>query len=345
MADKQKTRPEVEAKRKLKAGAGAVFAQAFAFFTMTLVAAAASLLSEILAMVAIALLVLPSLFAFTHLLVFYTEKGMQPSHRVTLRYHAMYFTPQYRGVYRVLINVLKSLGFYLGGMWLAGIIYGLVSLATNPEFAAALEGFMNAYMALDYEAVFAYMQSDVILRFAEVASIAGMGAGICAFTYFIGNYAMNPFLRYYCAELAPRFATMFYSRYYSLGKKEFHRLYWKHGYGVYIVVPLSYVVPAVICCVIPALTRFGMAISLACMGLCLSIYLPYLLMLASEFWDGHTKLILRAQTELADELYARASALPGVTEEDLTQIKADLDRVKNHSFVDEDEDEEEGQDE
>ena len=330
MENKPKEPAHIAAKRKLKAGFAAVSANAFVLFLLCSIAAASSILSTFLVAAAIAFLVLPFLFAFTHLMVGYTEKGLMPDNRMTLHYFGLYFSPQYYGVYRVLINMLKAMGFFMGALWLSGIVYGIAAYASDPQFAELLIGAGEAYLNNDYETLLSIMNTTEIVHYTNICNLIATGVGVCAFAYFIGNYGMNPFLRYYSSALDHGLAGAFYNRYYALSKKKFHRLYWKRGYGVYIVLPLSYAIPATVVSFFPELGPFATAIALGCFGLALSIYTPYLIALATEFWDRHTKNILRAQSQLADEMYERAASLPGIGEEELETLRQNYEKAKAH---------------
>ena len=329
MPDNEKKIPaHVAAKEKFKAGLGPCLANAFVFFLFCCIAAAGSLISPLLSLLLFALLGLPFLFAFTQLIVFYTEKGMMADNRVTWHYFGMYFSRQYLGVYRVLLNALKGIAVGLGTTWLFMLVYGFGMYYGNVDFRAALDEVIRAYNAVDAEAFAKAIEAEPIVRGLATCQLVGTGAGAAMFLFSVSRYGMNPFLRYYSSALPSRVATAFYNKYFSVSRRKYVRLMWKRGYGMQFAFPVGYALGGALAYLTPRPDYLAMPMAIAVGGLFAAAYLPYWLLLCSEFWDRHTRNVLVAQVAVGEDILRHAEAIPGVGEEQLGPMRSDLERQK-----------------
>ena len=150
--------------------------------------------------IAVPLLVLPFIFA-SHVACYYLQVNQQISLTAYARYFMGFFHSQFRGSFRGLISLLKSLGFYVATLIVAGITFYLIYKANYGEtFVTSFNTLAFNYInnaEFTYEELIALLtQNDnMLLTFIVYISAVAIPLSMLAFIYYISFSSLSIYYR------------------------------------------------------------------------------------------------------------------------------------------------------
>ncbi|MDY6392691.1 MAG: hypothetical protein SPL80_07615 [Bacilli bacterium] len=308
----------------------AYFAIGVAFLFLGLIVAGLALLSLGLAIFAVCFFYLPFLFATSTYIAKIGRQKSMPSNAETLARSLAYFRPPFLGSYRALINLLKSLGVgLLFTMISSAIIAGILG-AVDPNFNDGFQGVMSDFVQGDYVSARAILDdTPSLLLLVNLSSYIGIGVGVVFFCFNISNYALNPLIKSrVIAFPSSRISRDYYNRFFHLIWKDYWRTIWCEGYGIALYPFFGYLIGILLGIFFNLPSNAVIAIGIGFVGLILSISLPYYLSLIEEFFRHQRRPILVSQQALMEDLYAQYLSFPGVSQENLDAMKADIEKTK-----------------
>ena len=315
----------VTAKETLKEGGGKYVALSFAFFLLCLVCSALCLVSVAVGTLAFCLFALPFYFGFIAIADVYAEKGVDPSHRLTLKQYGAYFRPPFFGCFRVLINLAKSIGSFFIGLVLCLLVYGLIANAVDPAFQTDYARVADAYLSGDVDGAFAILDASVpLLLYMSVSLSVGVGAAFCTFLFWLIRYSLRPSLILVMGTQPSGFATYYYNRYFSLAKKEYMPLVFQRTYGMFFVVPLAYALGAGVSFLFVVDYTIACSVGLAAMSLAFAAYLPWFGVLTKSFFLLRKSYFYKNQVAVTKELLTMAAKDPRCDEDYLEGLRRAL---------------------
>ena len=150
--------------------------------------------------IAVPLLALPFIFA-SHVACYYLQVNQQISLTAYARYFMGFFHSQFRGSFRGLISLLKSLGFYVATLIVAGITFYLIYKANYGEtFVTSFNTLAFNYInnaEFTYEELIALLtQNDnMLLTFIVYISAVAIPLSMLAFIYYISFSSLSIYYR------------------------------------------------------------------------------------------------------------------------------------------------------
>ena len=150
--------------------------------------------------IAVPLLALPFIFA-SHVACYYLQVNQQISLTAYARYFMGFFHSQFRGSFRGLISLLKSLGFYIATLIVAGITFYLIYKANYGEtFVTSFNTLAFNYInnaEFTYEELIALLtQNDnLLLTFIVYISAVAIPLSMLAFIYYISFSSLSIYYR------------------------------------------------------------------------------------------------------------------------------------------------------
>ena len=150
--------------------------------------------------IAVPLLALPFIFA-SHVACYYLQVNQQISLIAYARYFMGFFHSQFRGSFRGLISLLKSLGFYVATLIVAGITFYLIYKANYGEtFVTSFNTLAFNYInnaEFTYEELIALLtQNDnMLLTFIVYISAVAIPLSMLAFIYYISFSSLSIYYR------------------------------------------------------------------------------------------------------------------------------------------------------
>ena len=301
------------------------------FALLGLIAAALSMFSIVFSALALMILLLPFCFAATTLIARVGRGKEVPPHREMFQRGLAYFTPVFRGCYRILFNLLKTLGFTVLGIVATTILLFAIFSATDPSFSSSFQTMMEFWIQGDTASfVRAVNESVSLVRLFSWSSVVGVGAGVWALCWNLTNYAMHPLIKTRTIIFPrPAIARLFYNRFYSLVRRDYHRALWFECFGFPLYPPIGYALGATISLSAGLPYNAAIAIGIASVVLPVAVVYPYFITLMEEFFRHQKRTILQAQVSLMDELYEQFSMMPQVPKDSLEDMKKDIENIKN----------------
>lgn len=331
MRDNRFDRIVSDAKEALGHGMGDYVKHSVAFFLLSLIGAALCLLSPLLGVLAMALFAIPYYFSFLCLSDAYSLEEVSADNRLTFRQLSLYFHPPFLGCFRVMFNLLKSLGFFFLGLFLCGLVYGLIANAVDPVFHADIVSLGDAYAQNDVEGFYAILDGSVpIIRMIVVTLTVGFGCGLTCFLYWMACYALRPRICYVLKEVPTGFIAFFYNRYFNLARKDYWAMLLRHGYGIVFALPLSYALGAALSFTFAIDYGYAVAMGLGVESLVLAIYLPYFCLLTNGFFDKKKRLFFQTQVDVSREMVRRVEASPGFSEDMVEGARRELAKAEEN---------------
>lgn len=327
----------LEAKGELRKGGANYISIAFAFFLLCLISSALCLLSVAMGMLVASFLVMPFYFGFVSVASAYASSDVQPTNKITFRQFGSYFTRPFVGCFRVMLNLLKSIGSFALGMVLCLLVYGLIAGAVDPAFQTDYAAFASAYAAGDAEGAANVLNNSLpLLRYVNVCVGVGTGMGFLTFYLWTIAYSLCPYVCFILAEAPTPFIRYYYGRYFSFARKEYWGLMVKHTYGMPFVVPLSYFLGMGVSFLFTADYGVAASIGFGLASLAMAAYLPLFGVLSNAFFSKRKRLFYLTQVEVSREMVSRAENSPDLPSEQLEDIRKSLhDAEENLARYDE----------
>ena len=292
--------------KNYKANPSALLASSFAFFLLCLIAVGLTIVYPLLGLLAICLLVLPFLFGFTALLRSYVIEKRPPSNKDLLAPALSYFRQPYLGAYRVMTNILKTIGFFFIAFIACVLLSGYILSQVNAEFAAVLNDTLSLYIKGDpISALTALENAEISALWLNYSETFAIGVAVLLFAFFIHNYLMRPMIQFSRVVLPGGAGAFHYQKFYERTRKGFHRLGLRDGMLLYFVLPLSLFVPMGIMMSFKIDPSIIIVASLATFALALAAYLPYYLLLVMEYFIDNKKAEMEAELDVFYEIKRR----------------------------------------
>ena len=165
-----------------------------------IIASVLAFIDPLLLIVAIPLIALPFLFA-SHVACYYLQINQQINISSFLRYFVGFFRVQFRGSFRALISFLKSLAFYFGMSFLAGIVLFLIFKAQYGEtFVNAFNTLIHTYFysaTATSEDIVELLNANngQLLTFIIYVSVVAIPLAMLAFIYYISFSSISIYYR------------------------------------------------------------------------------------------------------------------------------------------------------
>ncbi|MBR5996884.1 MAG: hypothetical protein IK028_02560 [Bacilli bacterium] len=185
--------------------------------------------------IAVPLLALPFIFA-SHVACYYLQVNQQISLTAYARYFMGFFHSQFRGSFRGLISLLKSLGFYIAAVFVAGFIFFLIFKAQYGQtFVESLNTLFFQYTSnaeFTYEELVALLEANdnMLLTFIVYISAVAIPLSMLAFIYYISFSSLSIYYRANVAFGAAAVLKMSvgntYARHRSEMRKDWFSLNW-----------------------------------------------------------------------------------------------------------------------
>lgn len=301
------------------------------FLLLSAIVASLSMLSVALSVLALCLLLLPYHFAATTMIARVGRLGEMPTNKEIWTRSIAYFHTPFIGSYRVLLNILKMIGFGLLGMLLGAVIIALSLGAADPSFYESFQTMMNLYVQNDYSSFEAYVLAQTsLLNWIDWTVLCGIGVGFCALCWTLSDYAMNPLVKTRVIAFPnARFSSDYYNRFFRLVRTKYWKTLLLEGYGVVLLPVLGYAGGAVLGILLKLPLNFTIAVALGIAGLLLSLAMPYYLALVEEFFRHRRKETLFAQQKMMEYIYSRFSNVPNAPDKELESMRQDIEKTKN----------------
>ena len=325
-----------EAFKAYRERVGEWFPVSLALLIVACCCAALSLLGWIWMLLGIALLFLPTLFAATQYLgASLTEKPAE-TNLITHAFAAYFKTPCI-GVYRFFFNGLMTFLASAGTGAACVMLYYLISVAVDPNFAAVVDSITSAIYAGDYDAALRTIDTSGSFALMYDLSEIVMGFAMAFFAWlFFGHYAQNGILRNAFHLQNPRLANFYYRHYRQIVKKE-----WNPTRAPFLLIPILFLalggVVSAICYVYGAKANFALFFGLLTFAVLYSFYLPFILYLHVVFSFAHQKSIGKAFYVGSQRIYQMYASSGRASEEELARMREELDKIRPDDDSKEDE--------
>ena len=165
-----------------------------------IIATILAFIDPLLLIIAIPLIALPFLFA-SHVACYYLQINQQINISAFFRYFVGFFRVQFRGSFRALISFLKSLAFYVGMSFLAGIVLFLIFKAQYGEtFVNSFNSLIHQYFyssEATYEDIVEILNANdgQLLTFIIYASVVAIPLAMLAFIYYVSFSSISIYYR------------------------------------------------------------------------------------------------------------------------------------------------------
>lgn len=182
-----------EARKKYREHLGPKLALSFSFIILIYIGLSLSLLNPLLILFAFPLLFIPAYYAF-QMMNLGINKKMELVQKNFFMFYRQAYSPQIRGIYRVLSAFWKGLLSYFLVTFIVAFIIAQIMIAKNPALIDQLEGlldYMNSTQNFDIMAFFEANES--IFTLYRLISGFGIFAFLLAFLHFIGRSSLTPY--------------------------------------------------------------------------------------------------------------------------------------------------------
>lgn len=328
MTDKQRRKLSDDFAANLRARRKPYYVHALALMALLLIAAGLSMVTLLAGIFFICFICVPYLYAYT-ILSADESSSEAPTHRQTLQAFAHYYSGGVFGVYRLLLNLLKSVGIYLLAYVLSMIIYGLIANQVDTLFHDEFAQVLSFYQNADTDGVYnALLNAVALTRWINICQLISVGVTVFSFSLFLSAYAMNPYMQAFCQGFPISFTNTLYNHYYPYVRGEYRCARLAHCYGGAFLTLAVYGIGACTAMLLrwPDYTVVGFALALT--AVVLALRMPRTMSLLVVFWKHTKKQMIRARLDLAKEIQARAYGIPNMRSEDLEHINADVESME-----------------
>ena len=325
--EKDRSNAEIAAKahEDLRKSASVWAPSLFAFLLILLCFAALSIVSILLSIIFACFVVIPYFFGFTHQI--FVACNAEKEGALSNQFFLAYFRPNFRGIYKVLLNLLRALGVSVAASTFFAAIYIPIVYFADPSFAYSINVLSDTLLSSS-DTINIYNLPG-ILRYMEISSCVSVGAGVAGFLFFAKNYTMNGLFRVPVAELPSSVANLFYNHFYRLVRKDYKKLLWSKAWYVLISFPVLFALGLVLSLSLKIEYPFTLAIALAFGGFGLALSAPLFIALNAEFLESRVHERFQCQVSFSEDMLRRATRFPGISEEELESLRKSIESAKD----------------
>ena len=231
-----------EAAKGLQKKPAAVIAATLCFWVMAMVAIAPALLSPIALVLTVPLVFAPSLYQYIVTLGGLSQdKEFDLQSGLGWRFFRTYFSPKFRGSFRLLWGLLKGILAFDLSLAVLSIVFTYLGPLVWPDFDAAMGEFASLVNAGAIGEASAFLQGNLSLL-SFTALLLGL-AFFFAFALFLHNmfvYGMNTYCHAMFQSPIPSSVTMIYRNTIRERRGEFSKAYYGSFWPLYLLMALGY---------------------------------------------------------------------------------------------------------
>ena len=193
-----------------------------------IIATVLAFIDPLLLIFAVPLIALPFLFA-SHVACYYLQINQQINPSACIRYFTGFFRAQFRGSFRGLISFLKSLAFYFGMIFVAGIVMFLIFKGQfGDTFTSSINSLIYQYIynpeATSEDIIQILNANDgMLLTFIMYVSVIAIPLAMLAFIYYISFSSISIYYRTNVLIASAPLLKMSVNSTYSLHRKNMRR--------------------------------------------------------------------------------------------------------------------------
>ncbi len=231
-----------EAAQGLKKKPAAVVAATLCFWVMAMVAVAPALLSPAILILTVPFVLAPSLYQYIVTIGGLSQdKDFDLQSGLGWRFFRTYFSPKFRGCFRLLWGLLKAILAFDLSTALLSAVFTYAGPSIWPDFNATMEEFASLLTAGAIGEASTYLQgSQTLLSFSTL--LVGL-AFFFGFAFFLHNmflYGMNTYCHAMFQSPVPSSVTMIYRNVIRERRGEFSKIYYGSFWPLYLLMAIGY---------------------------------------------------------------------------------------------------------
>ncbi|MGN1261802.1 MAG: hypothetical protein ACI4UT_01895, partial [Candidatus Enteromonas sp.] len=220
----------------------AVVTATLCFWVMAMVAVAPALLSPAILILAVPFVLAPSLYQYIVTIGGLSQdKDFDLQSGLGWRFFRTYFSPKFRGSFRLLWGLLKAILAFDLSTALLSAVFTYAGPSIWPDFNATMEEFASLLTAGAIGEASTYLQgSQTLLSFSTL--LVGL-AFFFGFAFFLHNmflYGMNTYCHAMFQSPVPSSVTMIYRNVIRERRGEFSKIYYGSFWPLYLLMAVGY---------------------------------------------------------------------------------------------------------
>lgn len=260
---------------RIKQYPGQIFALLFVFPLISSASIGIGLINPSFLYLTIPLIILPSLFSLQVSLNFLIE-GRGISNKASFNFFLSYYSPQFKGCYRVILTFLKSLLVSLVFSLVATLGYYFIAISVSPAFKESIDQIMSLMQSEGLNSFNKFFENRDFLIFYHFSQGVPLLFSSLYFCHNILLNSLNVHIRSRVGSSSSSALNSLFSFMVRSDKKLFYWSFVKRNWPGYLFYALGFISGYIFSVfVFPSYPTFAICFALFFGIFCLAFYLPF----------------------------------------------------------------------